>query len=214
MAIINDKFFIDNISQNDEVDNSNLSDYNDIRVSAKEYKLLESEAMTWDGGKKNQILRRTLSNGYTYRYYFNDDGVLHITDKWVMKNIHEKEQNFNADGNRERFISSNERIENKQRFGDRNILRTVNGRSTRGNDRISDNTAQEWKGTDGRRNQQSDNTNKTETQFKAGLNNNSAFSVDELSELNEKYGTIKKGANAERDIDVPITISDENTIGV
>ena len=50
---------------------------------------------------------------------------------------------------------------------------------------------------------------------KAGLDNNSAFSVDdELAELNEKYGTIKKGANAERDIDVPITISDENTIWV
>ncbi|MGN0174558.1 MAG: hypothetical protein ACI39F_08965 [Acutalibacteraceae bacterium] len=55
----------------------------------------------------------------------------------------------------------------------------------------------------GRKNNRTEN-NETE----AGLDK-SAFSIgDDLEALNEKYGTIKKGANAERDIDVPKKTSD------
>ena len=62
--------------------------------------------MTWDAGKTNQILSRSL-NGYRYYYSFDDEYNMSVISKEQSINIHEVDKNAykNANKHRERNVS-------------------------------------------------------------------------------------------------------------
>ena len=54
-----------------------------------------SEAETWDPTKRNVLLTRTIpidDVDYTYRYYIDDDSVVHIVGRYKVINIHERNE--------------------------------------------------------------------------------------------------------------------------
>ena len=103
-------------SRKEKLDEFDASDYNGITLSSKEYSRLYSEAMTWDAGKTNQILSRSL-NGYRYYYSFDDEYNMTILSKEKSMNIHEVDKNA---------------YKNANKYRKRNVSIRGNGRNNRG----------------------------------------------------------------------------------
>lgn len=61
----------------DDVENTWRLWYNEIKLPNGELNPLQSEALTYDANHRNEIRSRTLSNGITYRYVIDDDGMVH-----------------------------------------------------------------------------------------------------------------------------------------
>lgn len=73
-----------------DIENFDNSWYNEVRLPSAEQKRVQSEALTWNADKRNQLLTQTLSNGITYRYMIDDDGIVHIYGRKTSENIHEE----------------------------------------------------------------------------------------------------------------------------
>ncbi len=74
----------------ENIDNFDISWYNEIKIPAVELSRLQSEVMTWDNQHHNELRRRTLSNGYTYVYLLDETGIVHVFDRTKSTNIHER----------------------------------------------------------------------------------------------------------------------------
>ena len=72
----------------DGVANFDITEYNEIKLNGVEQERIQSEALTWDAKHRNMLRSRTLSNGITYRYVIDDDGIVHVYDRERSKNIH------------------------------------------------------------------------------------------------------------------------------
>lgn len=107
-------------SRKEKLDEFDAGDYNGITLTSKEYNRLYSEAMTWDAGKTNQILSRSL-NGYRYYYSFDDEYNIVVYRKTKSKNIHEEYSNVDRNSKRldKRFsvLRSNRRNNRSSNFG-------------------------------------------------------------------------------------------------
>ncbi len=77
-----------------DIDNFDNSLYNEIELPAAEKERVQSEALTWHAGKRNQLITQTLSNETTYRYVIDDDGIVHIYEKEQSVNIHDWGENY------------------------------------------------------------------------------------------------------------------------
>lgn len=77
-----------------DIENSDNSWYNEIKLSATEQDRVQSEALTWNASKRNQLITQTLSNGITYRYVIDDEGIVHIYEKEQSVNIHDWGENY------------------------------------------------------------------------------------------------------------------------
>ena len=80
-----------------DVDKLGLSLYNEVRLDKKEYATVSSAAKTADPLELNTLITRPFSsdNGaYTYCYYFDDNGVIHIVDRYEITNIHERKKDY------------------------------------------------------------------------------------------------------------------------
>ena len=82
-----------------DIDSFDISWYNEIELPADEYNKLQSEVMTWDNRHRNELRRRTLSNGYTYAYLLDGLGIVHVFGRMELTNIHERRGEYdNASG--------------------------------------------------------------------------------------------------------------------
>lgn len=66
-----------------------FSQYDEIRMEEAERNRVQSEALTWDTNHRNEMRMRTLSNGVAYQYVIDDEGIVHIYDRYDAVNIHE-----------------------------------------------------------------------------------------------------------------------------
>lgn len=88
-------------SVSEDIDNFDNSWYNEIKLPAAERDRVESEALTWNADKRNQLITQTLSNDITYRYMIDDDGNVHFYGRETAVNIHEREEEYdNTNGER------------------------------------------------------------------------------------------------------------------
>jgi hypothetical protein len=83
-------------SLTEDIENFDNSWYNDneIKLPVAEQKRVQSEALTWHASKRNQLITQTLSNGITYRYVIDDDGIAHIYGKKTLDNIHDLGEDY------------------------------------------------------------------------------------------------------------------------
>lgn len=174
-----------------DIDNFDLSMYNPIRLSKGEYNNLLREAMTWDGGKKNQLLSRTLLNEITYFYYFDDLHNLIVLDRFKSKtnnrrnefNERNKRGKINRNTNRPKHFNGNN---NSSNLGS-NYRENENGNDTRNR------TKNRGKGRDYRRRFAENDTNTTK---KSNDNEDIRYSLDELAETlpGTKFSVFEGGA--------------------
>ena len=113
--------------------------YNKIKCSGSEYKRIESEALTWDAKNKNQIRRRSLSNGISYRYIIDDDYGVHVIGRALSKNIHEWRQTYGDQGTERPDTTVKELRAEYGRYRN-GISTTENGREQAENDRSDNST--------------------------------------------------------------------------
>ena len=73
-----------------DIDNFDISLYNEIEISTSELNRLQSEVMTWDNQRRNQLRKRTLSNGYVYYYMLDNKGIVRVYERKESINIHER----------------------------------------------------------------------------------------------------------------------------
>ena len=78
-------------SQETDIDNFDIADYPSIKLSGAEQRRLEREAMTWNANKVGRLLHQTLSNNYTYVYYFDKEHNITVLNKFKATNIHERQ---------------------------------------------------------------------------------------------------------------------------
>ena len=114
-----------------DVDSSELSDYDELRISAKDHAKLLSQALTWFSNRRNQMNRTTVG-ATNYVFWLDDDSEIHVVHAGPLKNIHEieiKETYHGTDRYNETFDNAVERDWN--RFGDNpNGMRGTIGRGT------------------------------------------------------------------------------------
>ena len=77
-----------------DIENFDNSWYNEIKLPTAEQKRVQSEALIWYADKRNQLITQTLSNGITYRYAIDDDGIVHIYGRKALDNIHEGKKEY------------------------------------------------------------------------------------------------------------------------
>ncbi len=77
-----------------DIENIDFSWYNEIELSAAEQARIQSEALTWDAKHRNELRRRTLTDGFTYRYIIDDEGIVHVFEREKAKNIHEWREDY------------------------------------------------------------------------------------------------------------------------
>lgn len=82
------------LSVSKDIANSDSSWYNEIRLPAAEQERVQSEALTWNAGRRNQLITQTLSNEVTYRYTIDDDGIVHVYEREQSVNIHDWKDNY------------------------------------------------------------------------------------------------------------------------
>ena len=78
----------------DDVDNLDISQYNEIHLNYAEQARIQSEALTWDAKHRNVPRIRTLSNEITYLYVIDDDGIVHVYSAEKSKNIHDWKKDY------------------------------------------------------------------------------------------------------------------------
>ena len=96
----------------DEVDNFDSNSYPKVKMSAAEYRKLESEAMTWNADKVNKVLHQSI-NGYTYIYSFDEAYTITVYRKYESINIHERKKSIDDIRNR----TQTDRNNDKNRLG-------------------------------------------------------------------------------------------------
>ena len=77
-----------------DIENFDNSWYNEVELPSVERDRVQSEALTWNADKRNQLITQTLSNGITYRYVIDDDGIVHIYGKKALDNIHDLGEDY------------------------------------------------------------------------------------------------------------------------
>ena len=77
-----------------DIENFDNSWYNEVELPPVERDRVQSEALTWNADKRNQLITQTLSNGITYRYVIDDDGIVHIYGKKALDNIHDLGEDY------------------------------------------------------------------------------------------------------------------------
>lgn len=119
----------------EDLDTFDISSYNEIKLNGIEAGRLQSEAITWDANHRNEIRSRTLSNGVHYRYYIDDDGLVHCIGRKQSQNIHEDRSEY-RDRNKEQLDSLTKGL--RDGHGDnRGIRGTVrDGRKSADGDRL------------------------------------------------------------------------------
>ena len=91
---------------------------------------MQSEALTWDAGKRNQLITRTLSNNCTYHYVIDDEGIVHIYSKEKATNIHEMGEDYgNTDTTQLDMVTKKLRTGQGRNSGNSNLVQ--NGRNPR-----------------------------------------------------------------------------------
>ena len=117
-----------------DIEKFDASRYNEIELPKGEQIRLQSEALTWDARHRNELRMRTLSNGITYRYLIDNEGVVHVYSRGVAGNIHERGENYD-NRNREQPDRFVEKLRSGQRNNDRSINFVQDGREASGADR-------------------------------------------------------------------------------
>ena len=97
-----------------DIENFDNSLYNELELSAAEQQRVQSEALTWNANKRNQLVTQTLSNGITYQYVIDNDGIVHIYGKEKLANIHEEGGEYYANRDTERLDRYVEKFGNRQ----------------------------------------------------------------------------------------------------
>ncbi len=110
-----------------DIDNFDFLLYNEIKLNAQEYARIESEALTWDSKHRNELRTRTLSNEITYRYVIDNDGIVHVFEREISTNIHDKGEYY-ANGNRQESDRLIEKLRSRQRNHSSNIGISKDGR--------------------------------------------------------------------------------------
>ena len=77
-----------------DIENSDNSWYNEITLPAAEQARVQSEALTWNAGRRNQLITQTLSNEITYRYMLDDDGIVHVYEREAIVDINEMGEDY------------------------------------------------------------------------------------------------------------------------
>lgn len=98
-----------------DIDYVDFSWYNEVNLSSIDQSRIQSEALIWDSNHRNELRRRTLSNGISYSYIIDDDGIVHVIGREKSQNIHER-GTFYANTNREKLDTVVESL----RLGQRN----------------------------------------------------------------------------------------------
>ncbi len=93
-----------------DIENFDISCYNEIKLSTDEQGRIQSEALTWDAKRRNEIRTRTLANGVTYQYLIDDDGIVHVYAIEDARNIHEG-KNYYVNTDREEFNKVTESLQ-------------------------------------------------------------------------------------------------------
>lgn len=83
-----------------DIDRFNPSNYPSIKLKNSEYRRFTSEAMTWNADKVGKVLHQTLSDDYTYVYYFDEDHNIHLLNRYKATNIHERQAVIDGKRNR------------------------------------------------------------------------------------------------------------------
>ena len=119
----------------EDLDTFDPSEYNEIKLNGIEADRLQSEALTWDARHRNEIRTRTLANGIQYRYYIDDESIVHCIGRKTSQNIHERRKEYDL-RDREKLDSVTESL----RYGqgdDRGVRGAVrNGRKPTDGDRL------------------------------------------------------------------------------
>ncbi|MBO7293476.1 MAG: hypothetical protein J6V07_06045, partial [Clostridia bacterium] len=118
-----------------DVDSLDISQYNEVKLNGSEMARLQSEAMTWDAKHRNTLRTRTLSNGIHYRYYIDNDGIVHCLDREPSQNIHEDRRNYDDRGT-EQLDRLAESLRAGQRNDGGNRRSLPDGRESADNDRL------------------------------------------------------------------------------
>lgn len=123
-------------SQETDVDNFNIADYPRIKLSGSEQRRLESEAMTWNADKVGKVLHQTLSNQYTYVYYFDESHNIVVLNKYRATNIHERQSVINDKRNGRKVDRNNGGVGSRGRIDSSAVFGT-DGREADQSDRSS-----------------------------------------------------------------------------
>lgn len=123
-----------NVRYSIDIDNVDISQYNEITLPKGELLRLQSEALTWDTNHRNVLCSLTLSNGITYKFSIDDEGIVHPYDRELTKNIHERNETYDkSNGNEPHTIIEELRFGQKHDGVAVNSLQ--NGRKQAKNDR-------------------------------------------------------------------------------
>ena len=87
-------------SYGDDIDSDGLSQYNEIVLESDELGRLQSEGMTWKPNERGTLRSVALSNGITYRYVLDADGIVHCYGRKPSENIHERKEKYGVKGRR------------------------------------------------------------------------------------------------------------------
>lgn len=117
-----------------DLENFDLSCYNEITLDGAEYSRLHSEALTWGAKIRNELTTRTLSNGVSYCYILDNDAMLHVFDKEKAVNIHERRVVYDK-RNRMQFDRDLKGLRIGQRYDGSDFDSLQNGRESSINDR-------------------------------------------------------------------------------
>ena len=95
----------------EDIDDVNISQYNEIKLSGEEMARLQSEAMTWGANERGVLRHRTLGD-FSYTYVMDADGIVHCYGKEPSQNIHEWGGRYDNGNSR-----GSDRLSEKYRFG-------------------------------------------------------------------------------------------------
>lgn len=93
----------------EDIDTFDIEEYYGVNIRGSEFNRLRSEAMTWDSDKAGKILRKTLSNGYTYFYSFDSAHDITVYKKIKAKNIHERKGKIDDYRSRDQVAQEDDR---------------------------------------------------------------------------------------------------------
>ena len=116
-----------------DIENFDNSWYNEIKLPAEEQARVQSEALTWDVNKRNQLFPKTLSNGITYRCMIDSDGIVHVYEREISENIHERKNEYDI-ANGEKLDSITKELWVGQRNNGIDINFSQDGRKPRKDD--------------------------------------------------------------------------------
>ncbi len=118
-----------------DVEKFRASRYDEIFLEEEEQDRIQSEALTWDANHRNEMRTRTLSNGVTYQYVIDDEGIVYVYDRYDAVNIHEKGAYY-ADTDGQKSDTLVEELRSGQGNDGGNIGSLSNGRKSSTTDRF------------------------------------------------------------------------------